>query len=346
LQNETSLVLASQFKFSIDNFRGLAILFVMLSHISYFRPMGKVGDYGYFVVGDATSWFVFISGYLFYYIERQRYSFRGYIRKKLEFVILPYLIISLPAILAGLYCARHVLLGLSVPAYYIWSLCVGGSVVGPLWFVPMIAVFFLTSPLWHRIARSQWIVVAAVLAITFSLFSSRPIGDMNPFLSFLHFLGFYLLGIVFGKYTGKLEGLTNSWLGLLIIVAGVAGFLVAGYFYDETDAELHGFFDSLGVFNALQLGKLSLLIALFFFFERFVNRKNIVLAYFAQISFGLFFMHGFFVVLFAEMTRGIATVVPAVMLMAELGFVLAGSVMVVFLLKRGLRKGSRYVIGC
>jgi hypothetical protein len=132
----------------------------------------------------------------------------------------------------------------------------------------------------------------------------------------------------------------------MLMLGGVAGFLYAAHIYDETDNELHGFFDLLGTFNALQFGKLSLLVALFFFFERFVNRKNSFFAYFAKISFGLFFIHGFYVVLFAKLMQRWFVVNPLVSLMAEMALVLIGSVLTVALVKKLLGARSRYVIGC
>ena len=126
------------FKYSVENFRGIAIFFVMLSHLSSFSSLGPAGKYLLFTFVDATTWFVFISGYLFSHIEKNiNFKYIDYIYKKFKFVIIPYLILSIPAILVGLYFQRHTLLELNVAEYILWSLSVGGSVVGPMWFIPM-----------------------------------------------------------------------------------------------------------------------------------------------------------------------------------------------------------------
>lgn len=122
----------SKFRYSLENFRGVAIIFVMLSHISSFQSMGAASNYLFFFLGDATAWFVFISGYLFYYLEVNKFKYFDYMQKKLKYVILPYLILSIPAILVGLYFLRNILYDLTPLNYTFWSLLTGGMVVGPI----------------------------------------------------------------------------------------------------------------------------------------------------------------------------------------------------------------------
>jgi hypothetical protein len=284
---------------------------------------------------------------LFCYIERNKFSYGKYIEKKLRYVVLPYLVVSLPAILSGLYFSRHILLGLSTSSYISWSLVVGGAVVAPLWFVPMIVLFFVVSPFFYWLSRSRLISLAAVIGIGLSLFSSRPIGDLNPFLSFVHFLGFYLLGVGFATNAGGIDKLLKkTWAGWVIIGLGIAGFFLAAHLYDESASQLNGFYDTFGAFNALQFGKLSLLIALFFGLEIFGNRKSRILSYLASVSFGMFFVHGFYVVLFYKVSQHIRLAVSPMSLFAEIALVFFGSILTVDLIKRTTGKGSRYVIGC
>src|SRR5687768_13791779 len=48
--------------------------------------------------GNGTVMFIFIGGFLFQYITHNNFDFRKYIEKKFLFVILPYLLISIPII--------------------------------------------------------------------------------------------------------------------------------------------------------------------------------------------------------------------------------------------------------
>ncbi|MGX4640635.1 acyltransferase family protein [Massilia sp. SYSU DXS3249] len=337
--------MSSKFRYSLENFRGLAIIFVMISHLGTLEALGWDGKFAYFLVGNATAWFVFLSGYLFYYIERKQFSYPAYLEKKARFVVLPYLVLSVPAIAAGFYLARPDLLDLSPAGYVGWSLAVGGSVIGPLWFIPMITVFFLFSPLFNRVAKTWMIYPLAVVGILFSIFSSRPIGSINPFLAFLHFLGFYLCGLAFAAGQHHLDALRYSVKSALIY-AGVGLFAASCMLYEGQKAAPLGFFDGLGWFNALQFGKLALLVAIFFLFERYLDRQNKALAYTAKISFGLFFIHGFYLAVFQKVQQYLGITDGMATFFAEFTMVIGCTFATVVILKRILGKGSRYVIGC
>lgn len=335
-----------KFRYSIENFRGLAILFVMLSHVESLRQLGSIGEFAYFTIVDATTWFVFISGYLFYYIEHKRFDYLSYLWKKAKYVILPYLVLSIPAIVAGMLADRARLLDLSPLAYVTWSLVVGGAVVGPMWFIPMIALFFVVSWLFNRIAGGRMIYLATLIGLVISLFSTRPINDMNPFLSFIHFFGFYLLGMSAAKAGHVTDRINQTRMSWVLIILGLAGFLFAAWMHDPNVGEELGFFNGFGKFNSYQFGKLCLLVAVFFFLGRYAEFKNRFLGYLAEISFGLFFIHGFFMLFFKKISQYVEIPSAGATFMVELAMVTVGSVFAVFLIKLLLGKKSRYVIGC
>lgn len=333
-----------RFQHSVENLRGLSILFVVLSHITSMRAVGPVGEAMSFLFQDATALFVFISGYLFNYIEQDRFSYREYLIKKAKFVVLPYLILSVPAVLAGLVFKQHEVIGLSTGGYSLWSLLVGGAVIIPMWFVPMIVVFFLVSPLFHRLGASRMLPVATVMALGISLLTARPLDNLNPFLSFVHFAGFYLLGILL---SARFEDIKQSgWTGILIVVPLILFLSTATVYFAMHGQSPMGFVDGLGQFNFSLFGKLTLLLAVLFLFDRFLNVNNRFLGWMAEISFGLFFMHGFFMALFTKFGQRIVPGPPIIVLAVELVFVLGGAIFAVVVAKRVIGKGSRYVIGC
>jgi hypothetical protein len=297
-------------------------------------------------VGDATTWFVFISGYLFYYIEHKRFAYRDYLAKKVQYVLLPYFILSVPAISAGMYYGRHELLHLTPGAYAAWSLVVGGEVVGPLWFIPMITIFFIASWPLQRLARTGWIFPLCAVGVLISLFSSRPIAGLDPLLSFVHFFGFYLLGICAAKSLGGADQMLDRRTANAVIVAGASLFLLAAMFHDPSAKKPLGFIDGWGQFNLLQSGKLALLVAVFFGYEFYLKKPQKFLGFFAQLSFGLFFIHGFFMLLFSRLRPAMAMWSPWQSFVMEFCLVVLGSVAVVVSIKRVLGMKSRYVIGC
>lgn len=335
-----------KFRYSLENLRGLAILFVMFSHFSSFDDLGVPGHYAHFFVADATSWFVFLSGYLFHLVEGRRFRYDDYLLKKLKYVVLPYLVLSIPALAIGYYFGRPQLIGLSNAAYFGWSLLVGGSVVWPLWFIPMIVIFFVLSPVFNWAAKSNLIYLLALLGVIVSLFTSRSIDNFNPLLSFFHFLGFYLLGLACAAgnvYTDRLK--ESGWTPWLVCL-GIAGFVLASWLYVEPNGVSSGFFDNLGSLNVSQLGKLSLLIALFFGFDKYFNQKNRALGYLADVSFGLFFIHGFYWLVFSRKSRVVQITDPIANFLIEFFLIVVCSIITVYFVKMLLQKRSRYVIGC
>lgn len=84
----------------LHNFRGLAIIFIVATHcISIFdwASAPLLRDVLGRVVANGTVFFLFIAGYLFHHLSS---GFRAipYWRNKLRFVVLPYVIVSIPAI--------------------------------------------------------------------------------------------------------------------------------------------------------------------------------------------------------------------------------------------------------
>ena len=335
----------SKFNYSLENFRGIAIIFVMLSHILSIQSMGRASNYLLFFFVDATAWFVFISGYLFYLLEINKFKYFDYLNKKLKYVVFPYLILSIPVIVIGLYFSRNVLYDLNPFQYTIWSLITGGTIVAPMWFIPMIFIFFLLTPVFNAIAKSKIIYILTFIGLLFSILSSRPVNNTNPFLSFLHFSGFYLFGIASAKSIDFLDALTPTAKRRIIVIS-IIMFFLAGACYQGIENGLGGFYDSLGLVNYIIVGKLALLIAIFFIFEKFFNKKKIFIGYLAKISFGLFFIHGFMSQIFGKFFQNLAYSSPFMKLLTEIGVVVFASVVVVFFLKLVMGKWSRYVIGC
>jgi hypothetical protein len=317
----------------------------MFSHVTSLSQLDGIGELLHFIVVDATTWFVFISGYLFYRIEHKRFEYRDYLLKKAKYVILPYLVLSVPAIAAGLYFARHQILGLSPEGYAAWSLLVGGAVVGPMWFIPMITLFFICSWVFQKLGGTRLLYPVTVVALAISLFSSRPVGDLNPALSFVHFLGFYLLGICAASGSRFTDRIKDTYVGSVFIAIGLLVFSIASWIHGAHPEAL-GFYEGWGELNVVQLGKLSLLISLFLLLERYSTAPSRFLGYLAKISFGLFFIHGFFVLVFAKVSQYVSAQNLYAIFLVEFSLVVFGSILIVFLVKLALPNKSRYVIGC
>ncbi len=301
----------------------------------------------YFLFVDATAWFIFISGYLLSHIEFiNTFDFKAYIAKKIKFVLMPYFILSIPSILAALYFHRPQLYDLTSFEYTLWALLVGGDVIGPMWFVPMIFLFFLISPIIYKINRI-YLPYITLFFLIFSIFSWRPYKNFNPFLSFIHFFGFYLLGIYCNLIRERIYSL-KRYFALLIISTGFLVFGVLLFWYNENffvQSSFVSFYTRIGEFNPIQLGKLILLICFFILFERFCNKRISILGGIAKISFGLFFIHGFYLIIFSRFVEPLTSEGP-LKLFAEFIFVIPLSIFTVNAVKFIFKSRSRYVIGC
>lgn len=341
------LSIGSRYNYAIENLRGLAILFVIVSHIDLLKmEHNRTLKFVNFLCTNGTDFFVFIAGYLFYYLEADRFRPLNYLQKKIRFVVVPYLFLSAISIAIGIFLGRHSIYSFTPWEYLKWSVLTGNQLNFPVWFIPMIMIFYLISPILHAVGKNRYaLFLLTAIAIVFSLFSTRPFANGNPLLGFLHFSGFYVLGMSASAATPMLANTPRSvryWVvagGLLIFL--FAAFLDSGWTYPAF------FYEGLGSLNPVQLGKLGLLVALFFLFELFLNKKHATLKNLAEISFGLFFLHGFFIVFFNHINNIYINMdQPVVFFLAELLAVIVISIATIISVRKVLGPWSRYAIGC
>jgi len=212
----------------IHNLRGVAILFIVASHCFgvfdwsespwAFRILDVVTTNG-------TVMFVFISGFLFQYLST-RFSYRRYLSAKFRYVILPYLIISVPAIAFRL-VAHSEINGLTEAFYeensplaqILWFLATGAH-LGPLWFIPVIALFYVIAPALVWLDRDRRIYWLLPLLIVAGSFVHRPLWNVDPFHAFLHLLPAYMAGMFASRYREELYGILVPRIGLLALLWG------------------------------------------------------------------------------------------------------------------------------
>ncbi|MEN3112398.1 acyltransferase [Uliginosibacterium paludis] len=332
-----------QHKHHIDSFRALSILFVMAGHLNTPSMAEGGSKWFYFLVSNATAWFVFISGYLFCALESLRFNYRRYLARKLKNVVSPYVILICLASTISIVRGRHEYLDLSAPAYFIWSIIVGGDFIGPLWFMPMIFVFFLLSPAFLATAQAKWLHLATIAGLMISVFTCRPIYNLNPVLSFLHFAGFYLAGISACRLE-EIGHIQKHW-----IIWTLIGLLVFGSSIIVNSENTHtppGFMANIGRLDVAQVSKLGLLMILMPLLMKFMNREVRALRFLASISFGLFFLHGFVSFAFSFTLPMLPEMSWMSLFIMETLVVFGASIFIVRTIQKTLRERSRHVIGC
>jgi peptidoglycan/LPS O-acetylase OafA/YrhL len=327
----------------IHNFRGVAIIFVVACHLLLdWAPDSGMHFFLDLLFGNGTVLFVFIAGYLFQYLTKQL-NYADYLTKKLTNVIIPYLIISTPIILYRLYTN-------DVPGYITtlnpdfqsWSVLrrlfyflLHGAHMQPLWFIPMITLFYLSAPVLYYIDKHPKLYLLLIPFAVLSVFVERePFSDIPKM--FVHFISVYLFGMFMSRYKEAYLKWAQKYVLLLSSLLAIT--LVCNYFfYDKYNNPI----------NYIQ----KMLFCCFFIYWlwKFDRKVPAFLSKLAEISFGIFFLHYYLILIikavFEKLTgRGI----PGNLFYWTLDFLLVilGTVLVIFITKKLFPKKSRQLIGC
>lgn len=136
----------------IHVFRGVAIIFIVCAHTipsldwSENPVLGRVIDA---LVNQSSIFFFFIAGYLFQHLS-ERFNFGKYIFQKFKTVIVPYLILSIPAIFIFTVLAKRTGVWSWFYLLPVWEqvalFLLTGKHLAPLWFVPTITIFYFFAP--------------------------------------------------------------------------------------------------------------------------------------------------------------------------------------------------------
>jgi peptidoglycan/LPS O-acetylase OafA/YrhL len=332
-----------QFINYIHYFRGLAILFVVACHLIIQWPEGSfTGRFLNVLTGNGTVLFVFIAGYLFQHLSK-KFEYKTYLVKKLQNVILPYLIISVPIILYRLKSNDYsdYILG-PHPDFASWPLgeklsyfLLRGAHMKPLWFVPMIALFYLAAPLFIYIDRHpRWYYVLIVLCVISLCVEREPLSDIPRM--FVHFLSVYVFGMFMSRYKDRYMELAQKryiWISLLTVLV----FALNLVYYEQYNNALNYLHKMLFCcFFLYWLWRLDRYVPSFF---------NLM----ADLSFGLYFLH--YYALLAIKTvyeHKMGHPIPGTLLYwsLDLGLVVVVTVFVILGIKKVFRKHSRNLIGC
>lgn len=335
----------------IHNFRGFAIAIIVANHaITYLQlsSNGEINQTTRILVSNGTVFFVFIAGFLFQFLSL-KYEYKTYLSKKIQYVLLPYLFISIPAITLcilgkGIIAPEwfsSLFSRWSIPAQILMYLLTGAHLT-PFWFIPMISIFYIISPvlLWvDRHPKAYWILPTL---LTITAIVPRPEYNNNPMQAFVHFLSVYMLGMFYSHFEEKIFSFVQKrWLWLLAI------------FVLLTVIEII-FIQRFSAVNTLS--KLILCILIIYFLR--LNESHLPklfhqsMGILAELSFGIYFIHDYFMfsysMIFNSLRINLFWLQQPNLLNYSLSFffALGGSVISLLLIRRILGKKSRYFVGC
>lgn len=351
-----------QFLPYIHFLRGVAILYVLSVHArgfaSYWQSRPEVyktlDSFSDPSEGNGTTMFLFIGGFLFHHLTHQYFDFKKYIVQKFKVLIMPYLVISLPLILIRLNTDYR---SFSLPDdfhdrsvfYQVGHFLLTGSHLPPFWFISTIILFYFTAPLLHTIDNRKFYTWAFPIILLAVHFTFRPAHNANPFLSYIHFIPVYITGMWASYYKDKF--LTDSpwlFLTLLALYLGICICEITGVITLSREITFEMVLSERAlIFNVYLLKALILCFMWLTFFYLLRHKHYPALELLGSYSFGLFFVHYFFISLTRKLFELYGIPFDFSILTYVLYFLLIVlvSVGIVHVVKKVTGSYSRYLIG-
>jgi peptidoglycan/LPS O-acetylase OafA/YrhL len=268
----------------VQNFRGAAIICIIVTHcLSAFdwSEHAQLESLLKIALANGTIFFIFISGFLFEHLSKQLHLAK-YWGNKLRHVVLPYIVVSVPALLLFTTALHREGVREGFYEQAIWrqwiEFLATGAHLAPLWFVPTILVFYLAAPVLRLAFRDARSFAMLPLLFLIPVFVSR--GDHDPVQAFAHFLPIWVLGMACRRFSGAFERAMRQgllWLALLALVFAAAEMAFAQHPYSMLS----------------YFGKACLSLVLLELFKRLGHRANPWLWQAGALSFGLFFIHSY-----------------------------------------------------
>lgn len=300
------------YKNNIHRFRSIAIIGIVVAHSLHnftwaqdslsFRMLNALSN-------ESSIWFFAIAGFLFQHLSEQ-FEYRAYLTKKTRNVLLPYVCVSIPALIGSLtFYNQGMAQGFaeaSIPTQ-IFLLMVTGKHLAPLWFVPTIFLIFLITPLLLRADALRWPYLLLIVLMPLSAWLGRDgvltlfglDGNWSALSKAAYLLSSFMFGMMCSRYHVQVMALVAQWKWPLLaatVVAYVHAVATSTVLYSQ----------SLYVFKMLCVP--LLLYAL-------QSRRAAVLdqiSLLGHASFGIFFLHCYFLAAFkfARLAAGVPEQLP------------------------------------
>ncbi len=337
----------------IHSFRAIAIAGVVaefcLSSVTWNDKHLAVYAIGSLVAGSGI-WFAFIAGFLFQHLS-PRFEISRYYGRKIRNVIVPYLIMSIPALIVVTGVSQ---LSSMPAAFYdvpVWKqvvlLLATGKQLEPFWFVPALALLYVAAPLFIRVDRARWPYLLLVPAIAASMILGRDgFQDLMgggllwaPVSAAVYLLAPYMVGMFCSRHHERILRMSAEEVNLLFAMAAVA-YALNVHYLNSSDAHA-----------ALFVFKLVSSPLLVYATYRMSGRVAGKLAPIATYSFGIYLLHGYVIDMskFAASNSVVGTVLGhggAVVHALLTAIVILGCYWILTTAKQILGPSSRMVTGC
>ena len=329
----------------INLFRAIATIFVVVNHSIHGLQWGQPYDNFEMsrllkiVFSNGALFFVFISGFLFQHLL-YKFNYVQFLKSRFMLVVLPYLIVSIPAVFAWTFLYQKT--GWSVPPdlydhpwwYQVGFFYATGLHMAPVWFIPMIIMFYVLSPFFQWFDKHPWLYLSIPLLMWLSWEQPR---HWTPWVSFIHFFSVYIIGMAASRYKDIVLDFCYRWR-YAIFVAFLA---VVAYEWLRT-THVQSYFN--------YLNKLCLSFLMIALLHHYNDRPFKWLSWFAAINFSVFFLHTYanagMKILFAGAPARSIEIVGNVFYQAIYVAIIIGiSIIACLIIKKIFGKYSKYMIG-
>ena len=339
---------------SINYFRGIAIIIIVLGHcyeLSQWDISSNLGKFLASLIANGSVYFVFISGFLYRHIFYDRFDYKKFLLKKTQYVFIPYLVCStLPIIYTVFISDTQPHLPTSLidkPLLAIGWYLITGRAVDAYWYVPMAMLLFALSPVVNLIIKSEKVLEVSLFLLPISLLIHRPIANINAVQSLIYYFPLYLIGIWasinYQKISSNLEDNKRKlMLGICALDLGV----VQVWLFDSW-GNFHKEFWSITVPDVNLLQKIILCFLFLSILNRYEESEIGVLKQTAATSFAVYFIHPLLIYLgfFISNRLNLQFQGNFLILILTSFLVLTASMAIAFTVKAIFKKNSRYLIG-
>lgn len=343
LKETTPAKPAKKYLGNIHYFRGIAILFVIAGHVMVdWQPDSIASKILGATASNATILFLFIAGYLFQHLSH-KYEYKDYLVKKFQNVICPYLIISAPVVALRVIYGHVPFPTLQLhPDFAAWPkweqtfyYLLHGAHLTQLWFIPMIAIYYVISPLFIYIDRHPRFYYALIPLFILSFVVPRAHPNHTLAMS-VHFLSVYIFSMFMSHYRERSMALAHRYRVLLTVVP--LALIVVNYFVPQEIYDQVSF-----------LQRVLSCYALLYWLARWEKYMPSTLSTLADLSFGIYFVHFFFLMAYQAIYQKVFQhSIPGNVLQWIIEYLFAAVLSVLFLklARRVLQKKSKYFVGC
>ncbi len=301
-----------QYKNNIHRFRSIAIIGIVVAHSLHnftwsqddlsFRMLNTLSN-------ESSIWFFAIAGYLFQHLSGT-YRYRDYLIKKAKNVLLPYVIVSVPALIASLaYYDQDMVPGFAQESILtkIFLLMVTGKHLAPLWFVPTICLIFLITPLLLHADKRRWPYLTLIILMPLSAWLGRDgvltlfglNGNWSAVSKAVYLLSSFVFGMMCSRYYTQMMALVARWKWPLLTAT-----LTAYTYAVASSTVLHA--------HGLYAFKMLCLPLLLYALQSRPAAMFDRIAVLGHTSFGIFFLHCYFLAAFkfARVAAGLPETLP------------------------------------